>query len=150
MSCVILVGCASAGTPVVSSIPASKTSCATGVKGYTPGKITYRTKNTFLISVKLKFDAGEGTELRLKLDPKKGSEDSIVSIVGKKGTLPDGTSTPFGWLNKSGKASDFRKDTMVLCVPPKIPVGTVYKFDVVVAGIGTIKAEIDPRVDVTW
>jgi len=109
---------------------------------HTDATITYRTKNIFLVSMKLKHKVASNSEFRIKLDPKQDSDDALIETIGKSGWDPDGNSTPFDWLNGKGKASDL--PTMILCVPDGVPIGTVYKFDVEIGGIGSI----DPRVHV--
>jgi hypothetical protein len=139
-----LSACATPGEPVKTPVPDS--ACEGKIRGHTPGKLTYRTKNKFEMSVKLRFEVGSNTELRLTLDPKQGSEDAVITITGVSGELPDdGGSTSTTWLNKSGKAADFDKGTIIFCVP-EVPIRTTYKFDIEVGGIG----KLDPRADVTF
>lgn len=139
-----LSACATPGKPIKTPVPESD--CEGKMRGHTPGKLTYRTKNKFEMSIKLRFEVGGDTELRLKLDPKQGSEDALITITGVSGELPNGGgSTSTDWLNKSGEAADFDDETMIFCVP-KVEVGTEYKFDVEVGGIG----KLDPRAAVTW
>jgi hypothetical protein len=114
------------------------------VEDPTDAKITYRTKNRFEVSMKLKHDVASNSEFRIELKPDKDSEDALIETIGKSGWLPDGNPTPFDWLNGKGKAADFPGNKMILCVPDGVPIGTVYKFDVEIGGIGSI----DPRVHV--
>ena len=142
----LLGACVSNGKPIKRSITDSI--CGGSTKGKTVTKLEYG-KND--INIKWKSDVGENTEFRIVLKPKKGYEDKVVKIIGRWGRLPGGASTPFAWLNKSGKSTDFTKQTMILCVPKddppgKVPPGTEYKFDVDIQDIGNI----DPRVNVTW
>ena len=117
--------------------------CGENLNPHKDATITYRTKNKFEVSMKLKHDVEKNSEFRIKLDWKQGSDDAVIETIGKSGWLPDGNPTPFDWLNGKGKAADFPKETMILCVPD-VPAGTIYKFDVEVGGIGSI----DPRVHV--
>lgn len=117
--------------------------CGEQLKDSTDAKITYRTKNRFEVSMKLQHVVKNKSEFRIKLYAKQGSDDAMIETIGKSGWLPDGNSTPYDWLDGKGKAADFTNETMILCVPD-VPVGTVYKFDVEVGGIGSI----DPRVHV--
>jgi len=98
------------------------------------------------IDMKWKSWAGENSEFRIRLKPKSGNKDKLVTIKGISGTLPGGGSTPFDWLDGNGKASTAPNKTLVFCVPKDIPIGTSYKFDVTVEDIGTL----DPRVDVKF
>lgn len=141
-----LSACASSGKPIEISITDSP--CGTSTKGYTPASVSYHTKNTFEMSMKLKWDVGESTEFRIRLKPKRGSEGVLVKTIGKSGNLPPngtGGPTPFGWLDGSGTAFGLTDQILILCVPPGIPKGTIYKFDVDIDGIG----RLDPRVEVT-
>ena len=114
------------------------------VEDPTVADITYGTKNKFEVAMKLKHEVASNSEFRIKLKPKQGSDDALIETIGKSGWLPDGNSTPFDWLNGKGKASVLPEETMILCVPDGVPIGTVYKFDVEIGGIGSI----DPRVHV--
>ena len=141
-----LGACVSNGKPIERSITDSI--CGDSTKGKTGTELKYGKDD---IDIKWKSHVGENTEFRIVLKPKKGYEDKVVKITGRWGRLPGGASTPFTWLNKSGKSTDFTKETMILCVPKnnppgKVPLGTEYKFDVEVQDIG----KIDPRVAVTW
>ena len=118
--------------------------CGENLNPHKDATITYRTKNTFEVSMKLRHNVKKKSEFRIRLDPKQDSDDAVIETIGKSGELPDRNPTPFGWLNGKGKAADFPKETMILCVPDGVPEGTVYKFDVEVGGIGSI----DPRVHV--
>ena len=146
ISVLVLAGCASEGKVVNSKLRDSV--CGENYSNYTSGTLSYRTKNKFEVSLKLRFEVDGLSELRLKLKPKDDdSDDANIKIIGVSGKLPDNTNTPFGWLDKEGKAADFDKSTMIFCVPD-VPEGTRYKFDAEIDGIGTITT-IDPRVDVT-
>ena len=139
--------CVSNGKPIKKVIPVSDTPCVGGVKGHTDTELKYGKDD---INIKWKSHVGEDTEFRIKLKPKHGYEDNKVEIIGKRGTLPGGGSTPYKWLNIEKSAKELtdlgKKPILVLCVPEDIPIGTEYKFDVDIEGIG----DHDPRVAVTW
>lgn len=139
-----LAACTTTGKPVKGVIPDSK--CGDAVRGRTDASVTYRVDDRFEISMKLNWDVGHDSEFRIKLKPKRGTHSAVVTTTGRSGTLPDGSSTPIAWMNKSGTAETLTDKTLILCVPKDVPVGTEYKFDINVAGIGTI----DPRVRVTY
>jgi hypothetical protein len=136
-----LSACAVEGEPIRMEIMDSP--CGPSTKGKTPASIIYRTENTFELSTKLDWEVYENTEFRIELKPKPGSESALVQTIGVSGTLPGGASTPFNWLDGRGMASKLPDQTLVLCVP-EVPAGTVYKFDIVVGGIG----RLDPRIHV--
>ena len=138
---VSLAACASNGVPIKRSIADSI--CGESTKGKTDTKLKYGKDD---IDIKWKSYVGEDSEFRIVLQPKKGYEDKVVKIIGKWGKLPGGASTPFTWLNKSGKSTDFTNKTMILCVPKNVPLETEYKFDVEIEDIG----DLDPRAEVTW
>jgi hypothetical protein len=107
------------------------------------------------IDMKWKSHVGRDTEFRIVLKPKRGFEEKKVKIVGKWGKLPPppastGKPTSPDWLNIEKSAEELEnqgeKAILVLCVPSDVPVGTEYKFDVVIESIGSL----DPRADVTW
>ena len=139
-----LAGCVTTGKPVKDIV--KNPTCPGDPKGHTRAEVSYRADNKFEVSMKLKWDAGENTEFRIKLKAHNGSETVTVKTIGVSGTLPGGASTPFAWLNGNGSEKGSPDSEIVLCVPSNVPVGTEYKFDVDVAGIG----KIDPRVEVTW
>ncbi|NNC99376.1 MAG: hypothetical protein HKN85_04265 [Gammaproteobacteria bacterium] len=122
--------------------------CPGTANGPTDVTVTYRSGKTFMVSMKLKSNGHKNNQFRVKLKPKSGtgSKGYVVTTTGVSGTLPGGASTPFAWLNGSGSYNSTAADrhNIILCVPD-VPVGTWYKFDVNVDGIGTI----DPRLDVT-
>lgn len=142
-----LTACAANGKPIKKDIASSATPCAGGVKGKTDTDLKYGKDD---IDIKWKSQVGENTEFRIKLKPKSGYEGNKVEIIGKRGTLPGGASTPYTWLNIKKSAKELedagKKPVLVLCVPENIPVGTEYKFDVDIEGIG----DLDPRVAVIW
>ncbi len=138
MLCITLVGCAGIDTQTTSK-------CIVDGKKLnkeTRATIKYRTKNKFEVSLDLKTDVNRYSEFRIRLDAKQGSGDAKVTTIGRSVESPDPTITDFSWLNATGTANN--EGTLVLCVPD-VPVGTKYKFDVEVGGIGSI----DPRVEVT-
>lgn len=97
--------------------------------------------------MKLGHKTFNSSQFRIKLTPQGGSsKDVVVTTTGVSGTLPGGAGTSYTWLDGSGSynstAATSRK--IILCVPDGLPVGTTFKFDVDVGGIGGI----DPRVDV--
>ncbi len=139
-----LAACTTTGKPKKGLITDSK--CGSSTRGRTDASVTYRVDSKFEISMKLKWDAGHDSEFRIKLKPKRGTHSAVVTTTGKSGTLPDGSSTPFAWMNKSGTAEKLTDKTLILCIPKDVPIGTEYKFDINIAGIGTI----DPRVRVTY
>jgi len=126
--------------------PSSTSNCGSNLNKAKDATITYRTKNKFEVSLDLKVNVKKKSEFRIKLDPKQGSDDANIKIIGKSGKLKNGNNTSFSWLDAEGKAGDFPNKTIVLCVPD-VPAETTYKFDVEIAGIGTITT-IDPRVNV--
>jgi hypothetical protein len=140
-----LSGCVSNGEAIEVSITDS--TCGSSTKGKTDTKLKYKKDD---ISMKWKSYVGENTEFRIELKPKKGFEGNQVEIAGISGTLPGGDNTPFAWLNIKKSAKEFmdadKKPILILCVPAEVPVGTEYKFDVHVEGIG----KLDPRAAVTW
>ncbi len=138
----VLSACAVEGEPI--RIDITDSVCASAIKFKTDARIDYRTKNRFELSMKLDWEVYPGSEFRIELRPKRDSEDAEVQIIGVSGTLPDKTSTAYGWLDGSGKASELPDNTLVFCVPSDVPENTVYKFDVVVGGIG----RLDPRIHV--
>jgi hypothetical protein len=140
----VLAVCTSPGMTRTPQGTSPTSICGDNVKKPTDARITYRTKNRFEVSMKLKHDVASNSEFRIELRPDKGSEDALIETIGKSGWLPDGNPTPFDWLNGKGKAADFPRNKMILCVPDGVPIGAVYKFDVKVGGIGSI----DPRVHV--
>jgi hypothetical protein len=134
-----LTGCGWAGKTVKVDIADSAFGIST--RGYSNAdKITYRAKNRFEVSAKLDFEVGNDTEFRIMLDPKQGNDDVVITFTGVSGELPGGAG---GTAKSLG-----REKIIVLCVPD-VPKGTKYKFDIDVAGIGTL-GSIDPRLDVTW
>lgn len=128
-------------------------SCASGYLGQTvqnQATISYEYKkdNVLGMTMKLKFKAKPNSQFIVKLKPKgSDSNDVMITVTGVSGTLPanNGT-TSFTWLNGSGSYNSTKAsgNSIILNVPPGVPVGTWYKFDISVEGIGTI----DPRVDV--
>ena len=143
-----LSACASDSVVIKKPIPSADTICQGNVTGRTDTKLTYGKDD---IGMKWKSFVGRNAEFRILLKPKKGHEEIKVKIVGKWGKLPDsGLSTSTEWLNIEKSAKELedkgKKPILVLCVPGDVPIGTEYKFDVVVEAVGTL----DPRADVTW
>jgi hypothetical protein len=140
-----IASCAVNGFPSIGEFASSN--CGGSVKGKTDTKLKYGKQNKQeFIEMKWKSFVGRDAEFRISLKPKKGYESNVVKIIGKKGELPNGSSTPYVWLNATGSAADFDNGTIVLCVPGDVPIGTEYKFDVEIADIG----EMDPRAEVTF
>jgi hypothetical protein len=141
-SSMMLVSCASA--PGV-----TLTSCTDETNRPSDGatiKYKYKADDILEMSMKLKSHTRNKSQFRVNLKPN-GNQfwDVVVTTKGVSGTLPDGGSTPFDWLDGSGSYKSTKDDqrAIILCVPG-VPVGTWYKFDITVAGVGTI----DPRVEV--
>lgn len=141
-SSMILVSCASG--PGV-----TLTSCTDETNGPSEATIMYKYKadDRLEMSMRLKSNTKNRSQLRVKLSPQGNQfRDVVVTTKGVSGTLPGGAgNTGFGWLDGSGSYTSTKDDqrAIILCVP-NVPVGTWYKFDITVAGVGTI----DPRVDV--
>lgn len=148
-SALLLSACVTDGIPKLAPIKDADTPCVGDKKGKTDTKLTYKKDD---IDMKWKSFVGDDFEFRIVLKPSKRMEGEKVKIIGVSGKLPDsegGGSTSPAWLNieKSYKELEdggMRKPALVLCVPPEIPEGTEYKFDVFIAPIGTL----DPRVEV--
>jgi len=142
---VTLAACASNGNPVRQVIAEADTTCTGKLTGKTTTELKYGKDD---ITIKWKSFVLSNSEFRIKLKPKKGYEANQVQIIGKWGRKPDGTSTSFAWLDVTGSAKELKdagkKSIFVLCVPDDISEKTVYKFDVVIAGIG----DHDPRAEV--
>jgi hypothetical protein len=140
-----IASCAVNGFPTIGEVASS--TCGGSVKGKTDTMLKYgKQKEHEFMEMKWKSFVGSDAEFRIVLKPKKGFESNVVKIIGKSGKLPDGTGTPYAWLNASGSAADFDNSTIVLCVPGNVAIGTEYKFDVEIADIG----EMDPRARVTF
>lgn len=141
-----LSACVSSGKPI--RVAVANSTCAGTPKGHTPAELTYRLDNKLEMSMKLKWDAGENTEFRIKLKPKGSGTDNVLveTIAVSVDPPPVGGVPPIAWMNKQGTARNLPDSTLVLCVPAGVATGTVFKFDINVGGIGTI----DPRVEVTW
>jgi len=144
--------CANDGMAIKKPIASMDTDCKVNVRGRTDTRLKYGKDD---IDIKWKSHVGRNTEFRILLKPKPGYDDKKVKIVGKWGKLPpppagSGLPTSPDWLNieKSAKEleNEGKKAILVLCVPSDVPVGTEYKFDVVIESMGTL----DPRADVTW
>ena len=135
--------CAANGRPDKGLISISK--CGETTKAKTTTDLKYG-KVEEEIKMKWKSWVGENSEFRIRLKPKSGNKDRLVTIKGVSGTLPGGASTPFAWLDGNGRANSLPDKTLVFCVPKDIPMETSYKFDVTVEDIGTL----DPRVDVKF
>jgi len=145
---IALGGCVANGTPSIKSIAAADTQCASNRRGRTTTKLKYGKDD---IDIKWMSKVGFGSEFRIHLKPEKGYKDKDVEIIGRSGTLPGGAgNTPFAWLNIVDSYDDLKAARkgpyLVLCVPPGVPAGTEYKFDVRVESVG----RIDPRADVTY
>ena len=140
-----IASCAINGFPQIGAY--STTTCGS-VKGKTTTELKYgKKRGRPFMDIKWKSFVGENTAFRIKLKPKpKLYENKEVKIIGKWGKLPNGDPTPHAWMTSSGKAKDLSDSTIVLCVPSDVPVGTEYKFDVVIDDIG----DMDPRAEVTW
>lgn len=140
-SSVILVSCAyGPGTTV--------TTCAVETNGPSEATIQYKYKADDILemSMRLRSNTRNNSQFRVKLNPPGNQyRDVVVTTKGVSGTLPGGASTGFAWLDGSGSYNSTASDrnSIILCVPD-VPAGTWYKFDITVAGVGTI----DPRVDV--
>lgn len=145
-----LSACVNDGIPIKKPIASADTACEGNVRGRTDTRLTYDKDD---IDMKWKSFVGRNAEFRILLKPKEGYKDKKVKIVGKWGELPppgSGNPTSPDWLNIEKSAKELedegKKAILVLCVPSDVPIGTRYKFDVVVESVGTL----DPRADVTW
>lgn len=116
--------------------------CGADFSGHTETKLYYETDD---ISMKWKTKAGRKSEFWIKLQPSTAFRPKLVTIVGVEGELPGGAFTSPVWLNTSGRWTTQPGRKFVLCIPD-VPIGTEYKFDVVVEDIGTL----DPRLEVTY
>lgn len=131
---VFLVSCAAPSGPIIG--------CGSGFSGHTETKLYYETDD---IRMKWKTKAGKKTEFWIKLRPSNAFKPKLVTIVGVEGELPGGAFTSPAWLNTSGRWTTQPGKKFILCIPD-VPIGTEYKFDVVVEDIGTL----DPRLEVTY
>lgn len=128
---------ASCATP-----PGAVVSCGAGFSGHKETKLYYEADD---ISMKWKTQAGKKSEFWIKLRPSSAFRPKLVTIVGVDGRLPGGVFTSPAWLNTSGRWTTQPNRRFVLCIPD-VPVGTEYKFDVVIEDLGTL----DPRLEVTY
>jgi hypothetical protein len=75
-----------------------------------------------------------GKQWRIRLRPKQGYDNAMVTIKGKD---PDSS-----WIDKTAVASI--DSVVVICVPDDLVLGNFYRYYVTVENVGTI----DPRVTV--
>lgn len=140
----VLAACVSNGKPTEVSITDS--TCGDSITGRTDTKLKYGDDD---IDMKWKSHVRKDTEFRIKLKPRDGYEGKKVKIVGISSTVGAGAGSSFDWLNIEKSAKELKdagkKAILVLCVPADVPVGTEYKFDVIIEDIG----RYDPRVEVT-
>lgn len=123
------------------SVQPAASTCGTGWGGHTETKLDYKEDD---IDMQWKTKASRKSEFWIKLRPSNDFREKLVTIVGVKGELPDGTPTSPAWLNAQGRWTTQPGRKFVLCVPD-VPPETEYKFDVIIEDIGTL----DPRLEVT-
>lgn len=113
----------------------ASTVCSRPVDGFTVTKIQYGAAH---LSMKYDSEAIQNSEIRFELQPKKGFENATVTITGKNSAS--------NFLSSSGSKGLAPKGVIVAsdCVDQSAPIGTIYEFDVEVAGVG----KLDPRIEV--